>query len=133
MPTAVEEILRWSSPVTHFARVAMEDAELRGKQIRQGDRVALWFPSANRDEAVFANPYTFDIRRTPNEHLAFSRGEHFCGGAHLARLELRLMLQQLLQRTRQIEVTGKVERLRSNFLAGIKHLPVRFTQERAAA
>jgi cytochrome P450 len=133
MPTAVEEILRWSSPVTHFARVAMEDAELHGKQIRQGDRLALWFPSANRDEAVFANPYTFDIRRTPNEHLAFSRGEHFCGGAHLARLELRLMLQQLLQRTRQIEVTGKVERLRSNFLAGIKHLPVRFTQQRAAA
>jgi cytochrome P450 len=133
MPTAVEEILRWSSPVTHFARAAMRDTELGGKRISQGDRVALWFPSANRDEAVFTNPYTFDIRRTPNEHLAFSRGEHFCGGAHLARLELRLMLQQLLKRTRQIELAGKVARLRSNFLAGIKHMPVRFTQSRAAA
>jgi cytochrome P450 len=128
LPTAVEEILRWSSPVTHFARVATSDAELSGKRIHQGDRVALWFPSANRDEAVFKDPYTFKVRRTPNEHVAFSKGEHFCGGAHLARLELRLMLQALLRRTRQIEITGRVERLRSNFLAGIKHMPVRFTQ-----
>jgi cytochrome P450 len=133
LPVAVEEILRWSSPVTHFARVATHDTELRDKQIRKGDRVLLWFPSANRDEAVFANPYTFDIRRTPNEHLAFSKGEHFCAGAHLARLELRLMLKALLKRTRQIELNGKVERLRSNFLAGIKHMPVRFTESRAAA
>jgi cytochrome P450 len=133
LPTAVEEILRWSSPVTHFARVATEDTELGGKHIRKGERVALWFPSANRDEAVFENPYTFDVRRTPNEHLAFSKGEHFCGGAHLARLELRLMLQALLKRTKQIELTGKVERLRSNFLAGIKHMPVRFTQAPPAA
>ena len=133
LPTAVEEILRWASPVTHFARVAMKDTELGGKQIHKGDRVVLWFPSANRDEEIFANPYTFDIRRTPNEHIAFSKGEHFCAGAHLARLELRLMLQALLKRTKQIELTGKVERLRSNFLAGIKHMPVRFTQSRAAA
>jgi cytochrome P450 len=132
LPTAVEEILRWSSPVTHFARVATRNTELRGKQIHQGDRLALWFPSANRDEAVFEDPYTFNVRRTPNEHIAFSKGEHFCGGAHLARLELRLMLQALLKRTRQIELTGKVERLRSNFLAGIKHMPVRFTQSDAA-
>jgi cytochrome P450 len=132
LPTAVEEILRWSSPVTHFARVAMKDTELHGKQIHAGDRVVLWFPSGNRDEEVFANPYTFDIRRSPNEHIAFSRGEHFCAGAHLARLELRLMLQALLKRTKQIELTGKVERLRSNFLAGIKHMPVRFTQAQAA-
>jgi cytochrome P450 len=127
LPVAVEEVLRWSSPVTHFARVATRDTELGGKQIRQGDRVLLWFPSANRDEDIFANPYTFDIRRAPNEHLAFSKGEHFCAGAHLARLELRLMLKALLKRTRQIELNGKVERLRSNFLAGIKHMPVRFT------
>ena len=133
MPTAVEEVLRWASPVTHFARVATRDAELGGKQIHEGDRVALWFPSANRDEAVFENPYTFDLRRTPNEHLAFSKGEHFCAGAHLARLELRLTLQELLPRVKQIELTGKVERLRSNFLAGIKHMPVRFTESRAAA
>ncbi len=133
MPTAVEEILRWASPVTHFARVATRDTTLGGKEIHEGDRVALWFPSANRDEAVFANPYTFDLRRTPNEHLAFSKGEHFCAGAHLARLELRLTLQALLGRMKQIEITGKLERLRSNFLAGIKHLPVRFSQSRAAA
>ncbi|HJU11445.1 MAG TPA: cytochrome P450 [Candidatus Binataceae bacterium] len=128
MPTAVEEILRWSSPVTHFARVAMEDTELAGKQIRKGDRVALWFPSGNRDEEIFEDPYTFDIARTPNEHIAFSKGEHYCAGAHLARLELRLMLQALLKRTKQIALVGKVERLRSNFLAGIKHMAVRFTQ-----
>jgi cytochrome P450 len=128
MPTAVEEILRWSSPVTHFARVATEATELGGKRIHKGERVALWFPSGNRDEAVFVNPYTFDIRRTPNEHIAFSKGEHYCAGAHLARLELRLMLQALLKRTCQIELIGKVERLRSNFLAGIKHMPVRFIQ-----
>jgi cytochrome P450 len=133
MPTAVEEILRWSSPVTHFARVAMKDTKLGSKQIHKGDRVVLWFPSGNRDEEIFANPYTFDIRRTPNEHIAFSKGEHFCAGAHLARLELRLMLQALLKRTKQIELTGKVERLRSNFLAGIKHMPVRFMQSHEAA
>jgi cytochrome P450 len=133
MPTAVEEILRWASPVTHFARVATADTELYGRQIRAGDRVALWFPSANRDEAVFRDPYTFDLRRTPNDHVAFSKGEHFCGGAHLARLELRLTLQALLPRLKHIEITGKVERLRSNFLAGIKHLPVRFIQSQAAA
>jgi cytochrome P450 len=133
MPTAVEEILRWASPVTHFARVATMDTELGGKQIHVGDRVALWFPSANRDEAIFRDPYSFDLRRAPNDHLAFSRGEHFCGGAHLARLELRLTLQALLPRLRQIEITGKVERLRSNFLAGIKHLPVRFSESQAAA
>ncbi len=133
MPTAIEELLRWASPVTHFARVATADTELGGRKIRAGDRVALWFPSANRDEAVFKDPYTCDLRRTPNEHLAFSKGEHFCGGAHLARLELRLTLQALLPRLRQIRITGKVERLRSNFLAGIKHLPVRFIESQAAA
>jgi len=132
MPIAVEEILRWSSPVTHFVRVATDDAKLGGKQIHRGERVALWFPSGNRDEEIFVQPYTFDIQRSPNEHIAFSKGEHYCAGAHLARLELRLMLQALLKRTKQIELTGKVERLRSNFLAGIKHMPVRFTQSSAA-
>jgi len=133
MPTAVEEVLRWASPVTHFARVATADTELGGKQIRAGDRVALWFPSGNRDEAAFPRPYAFDLKRKPNDHLAFSRGEHFCGGAHLARLELKLTLQALLPRLKQIRIAGKVERLRSNFLAGIKHLPVRFTESQPAA
>jgi cytochrome P450 len=111
----------------------MKDTELGGKRIRAGDRVALWFPSGNRDETMFENPYAFDLRRSPNEHVAFSRGEHFCGGAHLARLELRVTLQELLPRIKQIELAGKVERLRSNFLAGIKHMPVRFTQSSVAA
>jgi cytochrome P450 len=133
MSTAVEEILRWTSPVTHFARVATRDAELHGKHINAGDRLALWFPSGNRDEAVFENPYAFNLKRSPNEHIAFSKGEHFCGGAHLARLELRLTLQALLPRIKQIELAGKVERLRSNFLAGIKHMPVRFTESKLAA
>ncbi len=133
MPTAVEECLRWTSPLTHIARVATKDTELAGTKIREGDRVALWIPSANRDEKVFDDPYRFDIGRTPNEHIAFGKGEHFCAGAHLARLELRLMLTDILQRIEQIELAGKVERLKSNLIAGIKHMPVRFTQTRAAA
>lgn len=133
MPTAVEEVLRWASPVTHFVRVATADTELGSKQIRAGDRIALWFPSGNRDETAFEHPYVFNLKRKPNDHLAFSRGEHFCGGAHLARLELRLTLEALLPRLKQIQVAGKVERLRSNFLAGIKHLPVRFTESQTAS
>ena len=133
MPTAVEECLRWTSPLTHIARVATGDTELAGRKIREGDRVALWIPSANRDEKVFDDPYRFDIGRAPNEHIAFGKGEHFCAGAHLARLELRLMLTDILQRIEQIELAGKVERLKSNLIAGIKHMPVRFTQTRAAA
>jgi len=126
MPTATEEILRWASLVTQLARVATKDTELSGKQIHEGDRLALWFAFANRDEAVFASPCAFDVSRFPNGHLAFSKGEHFCAGAHLARLELRLMLEALLPRIKQVELAGKVERLRSNSLAGIKHMPVRF-------
>ena len=133
MPTAIEEILRWTSPVTHIARVATEDTAIGGRPIREGERVALWIPSANRDEAIFDAPYTFDLGRTPNEHIAFGKGEHFCAGAHLARLELRLMLVDLLHRIDHIELAGKVERLTSNIIAGIKHMPVRFTQSRAAA
>jgi cytochrome P450 len=133
MPTAIEEILRWTSPITHIARVATGDTELAGTKIKEGDRVALWIPSANRDESLFENPYRFDIARRPNEHIAFGKGEHFCAGAHLARLELRLMLADLLSRIEHIELAGAVERLQSNLIAGIKHMPVRFTRTRAAA
>lgn len=133
MPTAIEEILRWSSPITHIARMATRDTQLGGRQIRQGDKVALWLPSANRDESVFQNPFRFDLRRTPNEHIAFGKGEHFCAGAHLARLELRLTLEQLSDDLEQIEPAGPVERLKSNLIAGIKHMPVRFTGTKAAA
>ncbi|MGH7878718.1 MAG: cytochrome P450, partial [Candidatus Binataceae bacterium] len=133
MPTAIEEVLRWCGPVIHIARVATSDTELGGKRIREGDWVALWLPSANRDETIFDNPYRFDLERTPNEHIAFGKGEHFCAGAHLARLELRLMLQALLKRIDTIELAGPVERLRSNLMGGVKHMPVRFSRNRAAA
>lgn len=124
MSTAIEEVLRWSSPITHIARVATQDIELRGKSIREGQRLALWLPSGNRDDEVFNNPYRLDLRRHPNEHIAFGKGEHFCAGAHLARLELRLTLEALLGKIERIELAGAVERLRSNLIAGIKHMPV---------
>jgi cytochrome P450 len=133
MPTAIEEILRWTSPVTHIARVAACDTELGGQKIREGDWLALWIPSANRDEAIFDAPYRFDLSRSPNEQIAFGKGEHFCAGAHLARLELRLMLKAIAPWIDQIELAGKVERLKSNVIAGIKHMPVRFLQRRSAA
>jgi cholest-4-en-3-one 26-monooxygenase len=119
MPTAIEEILRWSSPITHIARVATRDIEVSGTLIRDGDWLALWLPSGNRDEQAFDDPYRFDIERTPNEQIAFGRGEHFCAGAHLASLELRLMMHSLVHEVEQIELTGPVERLRSNVVAGI--------------
>ena len=126
MDGAVEEILRWVSPVTHMMRVAMADTELRGTRIAAGERVTMWYPSVNRDEDIFPDPYRFDVGRTPNEHLAFGIGEHFCLGAGFARLELKLMFEEHFKRMPDIEVNGPVERLRSNFIGGIKHLPVAF-------
>jgi cytochrome P450 len=128
LPTAIEEILRWTSPITHVARVATEDTALGGKKIRAGDQLATWLPSANRDEEIFEQPYRFDVARTPNEHIAFGKGEHFCAGAHLARLELRLMLEAILVQVERFELTGPVERLQSNLVAGIKHMPARLTR-----
>ena len=124
MDSAVEEVLRWVSPVTHMTRVATADTQIRGQKIAAGEQVAMWYPSVNRDEDIFADPYRFDIGRTPNEHLAFGIGEHFCLGAGFARLELKVMYEELFARFPDIEVTGPVERLRSNFIGGIKHLPV---------
>jgi len=127
LPTAIEEILRWTSPITHIARVALQDTTLGARKISAGDQLATWLPSANRDEQIFEEPYHFDIARTPNEHIAFGKGEHFCAGAHLARLELRLMLDAILAQVARFELTGPVERLQSNLVAGIKHMPVRVT------
>jgi cytochrome P450 len=124
IPVAVEEILRWVSPVTSMGRVALEDHEINGNLVKKGERVVMWYPSVNRDERVFPNAGTFDIRRQPNEHLAFGIGEHFCLGAGFARLELKVLYEDLLSRFSTIEMTGPVERLRSNFIGGIKHLPV---------
>ncbi|HZD78994.1 MAG TPA: cytochrome P450 [Actinomycetota bacterium] len=126
IPVAVEEILRWATPVMHFRRTATKDTELAGQRIREGDKVVTWYVSANRDEEVFADPHRFDIERRPNEHVTFGPGgPHFCLGAHLARLETKVLFQELLPRLRSIEPTGPVERMRSNFVNGIKHMPVR--------
>ena len=104
---AVEEVLRWSSPVAYFARRATQDTEIRGVCIARGEQVTMWFPSANRDEDVFAEPFSFDIARSPNPHVAFGGGGvHFCLGAHLARRELATLLDVLLARTHSIELAG---------------------------
>ena len=129
LTTAVEEMLRWVSPVNYMRRTATKDVELRGKTIRAGDKLLLFYPSANRDEDVFPEPQRFDVGRTPNEHLAFGFGPHFCLGAHLARLEIRIMFDELLRRLPDVELAGPVVRLRSNFINGIKHMPVTFTPE----
>jgi cytochrome P450 len=129
IPVAVEEFLRWASPVYHFRRTATRDVELGGKQIREGDKVVMWFASGNRDEDVFADPYRFDVTRTPNDHVAFGKGSpHFCLGNNLARLEIRLMFETLLPRIANAELVGDVKRVRSNFVNGIKTLPVRITE-----
>jgi cytochrome P450 len=127
IPSAVEEMLRWVTPVIHFRRTATADTEIRGQAIQRGDKVVMWYPAANRDEAVFDQPDVFDVRRKPNDHIAFGEGQHFCLGAWLARLELRVMFEELLRRLPDIELTGAVKRLPSYFLAGITEMPVRFT------
>jgi cholest-4-en-3-one 26-monooxygenase len=123
---AVEEILRWTSPVIQFSRIATADTELHGQQIRQDDVVAMFYPSANRDEEVFENPNRFDIRRETNPHVAFGIGEHYCLGANLARLELQAMFRQLAERIDSVELAGPIQRMRSSFVGGIKHMPIRY-------
>jgi cytochrome P450 len=126
LDTAVDEILRWTSPVIHFARTASADTELRGRRIAKGETVALFYPSANRDEEVFADADGFRVDRAPNPHLAFGIGEHFCLGTPLARLELRVLFGQLLERLEHAELAGPVERLRGSLVGGVKHLPIRY-------
>ena len=128
MPTAVEEFLRWASPVYHFRRTATRDVELGGKHVREGDKVVLWFASGNRDEEVFADPYRFDVTRTPNDHITFGKGgPHYCLGNALARLEIRIMFEELLPRLADIRPAGEIRRVRSNFVHGIKEMPVTVT------
>ena len=126
LPDAVEEILRWVSPISHFTRTATGDYELRGRTIHTGDQVALYFASANRDEDVFDDPFGFSVDRRPNPHLAFGFGEHFCMGAHLARLEITTIFGHLLRRLSSFEVSGSVERLSSIINGSIKRLPLRY-------
>jgi cholest-4-en-3-one 26-monooxygenase len=130
VPSAVEEMLRWVSPIRCFRRTATCDMELRGQKIKENDKIILFYSSANRDESVFTDPESFDILRTPNDHLAFGVGEHFCLGSNLARLEIRIMFTELLQRFPDMQLAGPVSHLRSDFINGIKHLPVRFTPEK---
>jgi cytochrome P450 len=128
----VEEVLRWTSPVIHFCRTPNEDVEIGGKKIRAGERLVLFYPSANRDEAVFDEPNRFRVERRPNRHIAFGIGEHFCLGAHVARLELEVIFRHLVERLEWIELAGPVERLRSSVVGGIKHMPIRFGVRAAA-
>jgi cytochrome P450 len=123
---AVEEIVRWTSPVIQFTRTATEDTEVHGQKIKQGESVCLFYPSANRDEEVFDNSFKFDVGRNPNPHVAFGIGEHFCLGANLARLELEVIFRQLAERLDHAELAGPVERLRSSFVGGIKHMPIKY-------
>jgi hypothetical protein len=131
LSSAVEEVVRWSSPIIHFARTASQDFELRGNKIRKGESCALFYPSANRDEEVWEDPFVFRIDREKNPHLGFGIGEHFCVGSHLARLELAVAYKHLLPRIEDVELTGPVERLHSSLVGGVKKLPIRYKLRRA--
>ena len=128
IPGAVEEMLRWATPVNNFVRTATCDVELHGVQIKEGDAVCMLYASANRDEDVFTDPFTFDIHRNPNPHVTFGGGgPHFCLGFNLAKMEMRVLFEQLVAQVSTIELLGDVPKLRSSFVHGIKKLPVRLT------
>jgi cytochrome P450 len=118
--------LRWVTPVNHFARGASADTEIRGHTIRRGESVCLFYPSANRDEEVFEERFKFEINRKPNPHIAFGIGQHFCLGANLTRLELEAIFRELARRLEYAEPAGPLERLRPNFVGGVKHMPIQF-------
>jgi hypothetical protein len=126
VPSAVEEILRFVSPVNYMKRVVGHDLEFRGQKLREGDNLVLFYSSANRDDAVFDDPFTFRVDREPNPHLAFGIGEHFCLGAHLARHSQRALLSELVRRLDSIELAGPPERIHSSFVVGLKKLPLRY-------
>jgi cytochrome P450 len=131
VPTAVDEILRYGTPIIYFRRTATRDTEIRGVPIQAGDRVALWYLSANFDEDVFEDPHRFDIARRPNPHVTFGRGgPHFCLGSFLAQLEIGILLEEILARKVRFELTGDPVRLSSNFINGFKSLPVRVVHSR---
>ena len=127
LPTAVEEMLRWVSPVIYMRRTATRDTEIAGTKIRKDQKVVMYYGSANRDASVFPEPARFDVTRSPNEHLAFGGGQHFCLGAHIARVEIEAMLREILTRLPDIEPTGPAVWLPSTFISGPKSLPVRFS------
>jgi cytochrome P450 len=128
---AAEEMVRWSDPVISLMRVATADTKVGNRDIRAGDRLVLWLAAANRDPAVFERPYEFDITRHPNLHVGFGAGPHFCLGGPLAKIEIRLAMEELLERYDGIEITGPVERVQSTFVGGLKHLPVKLKAREA--
>lgn len=125
-PDAVEEMIRWASPVNYMKRTVAEDTELSGQKLRKGDAVVMFYASANRDEKVFDDPYTFTIDRHPNRHLAFGYGEHFCMGTHFARRSMRAIVSELASRVEEWELTADPEWIRASFVVGLKHLPIRY-------
>ena len=130
-PTAVEEMLRWGTSIHNFRRTVTAGTEVRGQPIAAGDKVVMYYLSANRDEEVFTDPYRFDVGRTPNDHVTFGGGGvHYCLGASLARAEIGALMRQVVERLDDIELDGEVRRLRSDFVNGIKHMPVRFSKAR---
>ena len=130
LPSAVEEILRWTSPVYYNRRTATVDTTLCGQTIRAGQKTTHWYPPANRDPAVFENPETFDLRRSPNPHVSFNQGNHFCLGANLARQEIAILLDEVLRRLDAFELTGPVVYSRSNKHAGMQTMPIQFTSRK---
>jgi len=134
LPSATEEMLRWGCSIQNFRRTATHDTEIRGVPIAEGDKVVIYYLSANRDEEEFPDPDRFDVRRTPNNHVTFGGGGvHFCLGANLARLEIRVMIEEVLRRLPDIELAGPYRRMRSDFINGITSMPVTFTPQRVAA
>ncbi|GAA2597813.1 cytochrome P450 [Dactylosporangium fulvum] len=129
--SAVEEVVRWTSPALHIARVATVDTTIRGARISAGEIVSLWIGAANRDVEVFEDPYTFNLARTPNRHMAYGFGPHFCLGGALARIEMQILFEEIRNQAGSVSLAGDVEYSRSNFLAGVSRLPVTFTRDRA--
>ena len=126
IPSMVEESIRWETPVKHFMRTATDDTEIAGRKIAKNDWLFLAYPSGNRDEAVFEDPYSFKVDRSPNKHVAFGYGAHVCLGQHLARMEMRLLWEELLPRLHSVELAGKPSRTQANFVSGPKTVPIRF-------
>ena len=126
LPSTVEEAIRWVTPVKHFMRTATEDYTLRGKTIKAGDGLCLHYPSGNRDEEVFDEPFKFKVDRTPNKQVAFGYGVHLCLGMHLARMEIKALYNELLPRLKSIELAGEPRNTRANFVSGLKTMPVRY-------
>ncbi|MSY76638.1 MAG: cytochrome P450, partial [Actinobacteria bacterium] len=128
-PTAVEEMLRYGTSIANFRRTATTDVELRGTQIKAGDKVVMYYASANRDEEVFADPHRFDVSRRPNDHVTFGGGGvHFCLGASLAKAQIRATMQEVVQRLGNPQLAAPITRLKSDFVNGVTHMPITFTQ-----